>query len=98
MGSQQGRYAATPGHHQPLSVQLNGTSGHARQRPATSQKCLLSSRSRVRVALGALVRVVSVLDTSAGSPFRTATTELVYRHEIRPALTQDADVMDKNFR
>ena len=26
---------------------------------------------------------------------RTATTELVYRHEIRPALTQGAEVMDK---
>jgi integrase len=28
---------------------------------------------------------------------RTATTELVYRHEIRPALTQGAEVMDKIF-
>lgn len=26
---------------------------------------------------------------------RTATTEAVYRHEIRPALTQGAEVMDK---
>ena len=26
---------------------------------------------------------------------RTATTESVYRHEIRPALTQGAEVMDK---
>ena len=28
---------------------------------------------------------------------RTATTELVYRHEIRPALTQGAEVMDTVF-
>jgi integrase len=28
---------------------------------------------------------------------RTATTELVYRHEIRPALTQGAEVMDEIF-
>jgi integrase len=28
---------------------------------------------------------------------RTSTTELVYRHEIRPALTQGAEVMDKVF-
>jgi site-specific recombinase XerD len=28
---------------------------------------------------------------------RIATTELVYRHEIRPALTQGAEVMDKIF-
>ncbi len=28
---------------------------------------------------------------------RTATTELVYRHEIRPALTQGAEIMDKIF-
>jgi integrase len=28
---------------------------------------------------------------------RTATTEVVYRHEIRPALTQGAEVMDKIF-
>jgi integrase len=29
---------------------------------------------------------------------RTSTTELVYRHELRPALTQGAEVMDKIFR
>jgi site-specific recombinase XerD len=28
---------------------------------------------------------------------RTTTTESVYRHEIRPALTQGAEVMDKIF-
>jgi integrase len=29
---------------------------------------------------------------------RTATTESVYRHEIRPVLTQGAEVIDKIFR
>jgi integrase len=29
---------------------------------------------------------------------RTSTTELVYRHEIRPALTQGAEIMDEVFR
>lgn len=29
---------------------------------------------------------------------RTATTELVYRHEIRPALTEGAEIMDKIFK
>jgi integrase len=28
---------------------------------------------------------------------RTSTTELVYRHELRPALTQGAEVMDRIF-
>jgi hypothetical protein len=28
---------------------------------------------------------------------RSATTELIYRHEIRPALTQGAEIMDKIF-
>jgi hypothetical protein len=28
---------------------------------------------------------------------RTRTTELVYRHELWPALTQGAEVMDKTF-
>lgn len=28
---------------------------------------------------------------------RTATTESVYRHQIRPALTHGAEVMDKIF-
>jgi site-specific recombinase XerD len=28
---------------------------------------------------------------------RTSTTELVYRHELRPALTQGAEAMDKIF-
>jgi hypothetical protein len=28
---------------------------------------------------------------------RTTTTELVYRHDIRPSLTQGAEVMDNIF-
>jgi integrase len=28
---------------------------------------------------------------------RTSPTELVYRHELRPALTEGAEVMDKIF-
>ena len=28
---------------------------------------------------------------------QTATTELIYRHEIRPALTEGAEIMDKIF-
>jgi hypothetical protein len=54
-GANSGRYQATPSHCQPLSGQLDGTSGHAWHRSASSQKCLLSSRSRVRIALGAQV-------------------------------------------
>jgi hypothetical protein len=38
---------------QPLSLQLNATSGHAGPYQATLQECLLGSRSRVRVAVGA---------------------------------------------
>jgi hypothetical protein len=37
-----GRHWATPGRVQPLSVQLNATSGHTRRRSATSGECLLS--------------------------------------------------------
>ena len=51
------RHRATPGHVQPLSVQLDGTSGHLRHRLATARKCLLSSRSQVRILLGALIRL-----------------------------------------
>jgi hypothetical protein len=46
---------ATSGHSQLLSVQLDGTSGHIRHHPATLRECLLSSRSRVRVAVGAQI-------------------------------------------
>jgi len=37
-------------------VQLDGTSGHTQPHLATSGECLLSSRSRVRIALGAHVK------------------------------------------
>jgi hypothetical protein len=43
------------GHIQPLSLQRNGTSRHATPRQAVSRECLLSSRSRVRVAVGAQI-------------------------------------------
>lgn len=49
------------------------------------------------------VSVLSANDVAVESIARlagheqTATTELVYRHEIRPALTQGAEVMDKIF-
>ena len=53
-GANGGRYWAMPGHCQPLSAQLNGTSGDTEQHRATCQECLLSSRSQVRILLGAL--------------------------------------------
>jgi len=52
------RHRATPGHVQPLSVQLDGTSGHVRHRPAAARKCLLSSRPQVRILLGAQVTIL----------------------------------------
>jgi len=39
-------------------VQVNGISGHREPSPATRWECLLSSRSRVRIALGALIRAI----------------------------------------
>ena len=57
-GANVGRHWATPGHVQPLSVQLNATSGHTRQRRATCGECLLSSRPQVRILLGAHFRVI----------------------------------------
>src|SRR5438552_18774656 len=44
-GANAGRHQAPPGRFQPLLLQVNGTSGHARHRPATARKCLLSIRS-----------------------------------------------------
>jgi hypothetical protein len=55
-GANDHRHRATPGHVQPLSPQLNGTPGHAGPPHATLRECLLSSRSRVRVAVGAQFR------------------------------------------
>ncbi len=49
-----------PGHVQPLSLQPNGTSGDTQHYRATLRKCLLSSRSRVRVAVGAQIVQVGV--------------------------------------
>src|SRR5271166_908201 len=55
-GANDHRREATPGHIQPLSLRRNGTSGYAGRRQAVFRECLLSSRSRVRVAVGAQVR------------------------------------------
>ena len=52
------RMAAAPGHVQPLSVQLNATSGHTGRHPASSGECLLSSRPQVRILLGAQFRPI----------------------------------------
>jgi hypothetical protein len=54
-GANAGRHEATPGHSQPLSVQLDTTSGHARHRLTTAWKCLLSSGPQVQVMLEAQV-------------------------------------------
>ncbi len=51
------RREAAPGHIQPLSLRRNGTSGHAWRRQAVFRECPLSSRSRVRVAVGAQLSV-----------------------------------------
>ncbi len=52
-GANDRRHRALPGHVQPLSLQPKGTSGDTQHYQATLRKCLLSSRSRVRVAVGA---------------------------------------------
>ena len=57
-GANAGRHWATPGHVQPLSVQLNATSGHTQPHLATSGECLLSSRPQVRILLGAHVKPI----------------------------------------
>ena len=53
LGANDHSYQATPGHFQPLGLRRNGTSGHIQHYQGTFRKCLLSSRSRVRVAVGA---------------------------------------------
>ena len=53
MGANGDRCRATSGHAQPLSVQLNSTSGHIQRHGTTLWECLLSSRSQVRILLGA---------------------------------------------
>ena len=53
LGANDGRSRATSSHIQPLPARPSGTSGHIWHYPATLRKCLLGSRSRVRVAVGA---------------------------------------------
>ncbi len=82
LGANDHRHRAMPGHIQPLSLQFDGTSGHTQHRPGTFRKCLLSSRSRVRVAVGAQVTVLnstasSTLRRTAGS--QTAVTVAPFR-------------------
>jgi hypothetical protein len=55
LGANDHRHRATPDHVQLLSPQPSGTSGYTGRRPATLRDCLLSSRSRVRVAVGARI-------------------------------------------
>ena len=52
LGANDHSYRATPGHVQPLRLELNGTSSDIQHYRARFRKCLLSSRSRVRVAVG----------------------------------------------
>ena len=58
-GANDGRHQAALGDVEPLSMQLDATSGDVRRRLATPGKCLLSSRSQVRILLGAQVRGLS---------------------------------------
>jgi hypothetical protein len=67
-GSQRRQASGTLGHVQPLSVQLDSTSGHAWHRLATARKRLLSSGSQVQVLLGAQVtKLFSLLCPLFGS-------------------------------
>ena len=60
---------ATPGHYQPLSVQLKDLPSHTRRHSATPRRWLLSSGSRVRVLPRALPPSVAVTAlTEPGSP------------------------------
>jgi hypothetical protein len=60
LGANDHRLGDTPGPVQPLSSRPNGTSGHIQHLPGTLRKCLLSSRSRVRVAVGAQLSSTSI--------------------------------------
>ena len=53
LGASSHGHRAMPGHIQRFSLRPNGTSGHVGHRQAVLRECLLSSRSRVRVAVGA---------------------------------------------
>ena len=55
-GANGGRHRATPGHMEPLSVQLDSPPGHTKHSLATARKCLLSSRPQVRILLGGAIR------------------------------------------
>jgi len=57
-GANDRRFQAPSGHAQPLPLRMSGTSGHIQHYEGTLRKCLLSSRSRVRVAVGAQVRLL----------------------------------------
>jgi len=57
-GASSGRLGATPSPISRLSSQVSAMSGHAEPRRATAWDCLLSSRSRVRVAVGAQVKIL----------------------------------------
>ena len=52
-GSQRPQIQGASGHIKPSGVEQSGTSGRTQHRPPTLRKYLLSSRSRVRVAVGA---------------------------------------------
>src|ERR1035441_1626644 len=60
---------ATAGHVQPFSLRWNSTSGRTGPRRATSRECLLSSRSRVRVAVGAQLNGYFSLLVSRSVPY-----------------------------
>jgi hypothetical protein len=66
-GANEHRHRATSGHVQRFSLRLEPMSGDTGRRPATLGRCLLSSRSRVRVALGAPSFVATRPGTGKGS-------------------------------
>jgi hypothetical protein len=72
VGANDRRHGATASHVQPSSLRRNGTSGHAGRRLATLRDCLLSSRSRVRVAVGAQVRSLELSGRRGWEPKRYA--------------------------
>jgi len=60
LGANDRRHRAMSGHVQPFLGQMNSTSSHTRRRQAVFRECLLSSRSRVRVAVGAQIVLVDL--------------------------------------
>ena len=59
------------------------------RRPATIRRSQGLSRSR-RASIELIARLVGHTTT--------ATTEAVYRHELRPVITEGADIIGKAFR